>query len=47
MVSTSKFEERTALTGVGQSRIGRRLMIDPLRLTVDACLAAVADAGST
>jgi acetyl-CoA acetyltransferase/uncharacterized OB-fold protein len=45
MVSTAKFEERTALTGVGQSRVGRRLMIDPLRLTVDACLAAVADAG--
>jgi acetyl-CoA acetyltransferase/uncharacterized OB-fold protein len=40
-----KFEERTALTGVGQSRVGRRLMIDPLSLTVDACLAAVADAG--
>jgi acetyl-CoA acetyltransferase/uncharacterized OB-fold protein len=42
-----KFEERTALTGVGQSRVGRRLMIDPLSLTVDACLAAVADAGLT
>jgi acetyl-CoA acetyltransferase/uncharacterized OB-fold protein len=45
MVSKSKFEERAVLTGVGQSRVGRRLMIDPLRLTVDACLAAVADAG--
>ncbi len=44
---TDKFEERTALTGVGQSRVGRRLMVDPLRLTVDACLAAVADAGLT
>jgi acetyl-CoA acetyltransferase/uncharacterized OB-fold protein len=42
-----KFEERTALTGVGQSRVGRRLMVDPLTLTVDACLAAVADAGLT
>jgi acetyl-CoA acetyltransferase/uncharacterized OB-fold protein len=42
-----KFEERTALTGVGQSRVGRRLMVDPLSLTVDACLAAVADAGLT
>jgi len=42
-----KFEERSALTGVGQSRVGRRLMIDPLSLTVDACLAAVADAGLT
>ncbi|HEX4091988.1 MAG TPA: OB-fold domain-containing protein [Trebonia sp.] len=43
--SAAKFEERVALTGVGQSRVGRRLMTDPLRLTVDACLAAVADAG--
>src|SRR5260370_39661641 len=43
--SADKFEERVALTGVGQSRVGRRLMVDPLRLTVDACLAAVADAG--
>jgi acetyl-CoA acetyltransferase/uncharacterized OB-fold protein len=42
---TDKFEERTVLTGVGQSRVGRRLMVDPLSLTVDACLAAVADAG--
>src|SRR5450756_2419498 len=47
MVSKAKFEERSALTGVGQSRVGRRLMIDPLRLTVDACLAAVEDAGLT
>jgi acetyl-CoA acetyltransferase/uncharacterized OB-fold protein len=43
--SAEKFEERVALTGVGQSRVGRRLMVDPLSLTVDACLAAVADAG--
>ncbi len=43
--SAVKFEERVALTGVGQSAVGRRLMVDPLRLTVDACLAAVADAG--
>ena len=43
--SEHKFEDRVALTGVGQSAVGRRLMVDPLRLTVDACLAAVADAG--
>jgi acetyl-CoA acetyltransferase/uncharacterized OB-fold protein len=43
--SAEKFEERVALTGVGQSRVGRRLMVDPVQLTVDACLAAVADAG--
>src|ERR1700722_595613 len=46
-VSAVKFEERVALTGVGQSAVGRRLMVDPLRLTTDACLAAVADAGLT
>ena len=31
----------------GARRSGRRLMVDPLSLTVDACLAAVADAGLT
>lgn len=46
-VSTDRFEDRVAISGVGQSRIGRRLMVDPLSLTVDACLAAVADAGLT
>jgi acetyl-CoA acetyltransferase/uncharacterized OB-fold protein len=43
--SAVKFEERVALTGVGKSAVGRRLMTDPLKLTVDACLAAVEDAG--
>lgn len=42
-----RFEDRVALTGVGQSRVGRRLMVDPLSLTVEACKAAVADAGLT
>jgi acetyl-CoA acetyltransferase len=36
-----------AIIGVGQSEVGRRLGRDPLDLTVDACLAAVADAGLT
>ncbi len=40
-----RFEHRAVLSGVGRSAIGRRLMVDPLSLTVDACLAAVADAG--
>ena len=44
-VSQDRFEERAVLSGVGRSAIGRRLMVDPLSLTVDACLAAVADAG--
>ncbi|MDA8046632.1 MAG: OB-fold domain-containing protein [Actinomycetota bacterium] len=42
-----KFEDGVVLSGIGMSQIGRRLMVDPLRLTVDACLAAVADAGLT
>jgi acetyl-CoA acetyltransferase/uncharacterized OB-fold protein len=46
-VSSDRFEHRSVLSGVGRSAIGRRLMIDPLSLTVDACLAAVADAGLT
>lgn len=38
-------ERRAAITGVGQSAVGRRLDIDPLLLTADACLEAIADAG--
>src|SRR4029450_1469250 len=38
-------ERRAAVTGIGQSRVGRRLNADPLALTVDACLAALEDAG--
>jgi acetyl-CoA acetyltransferase len=40
-------ERRSAITGIGQSDIGRRLNRDPLELTLDACLAAIADAGLT
>ncbi|MEU6354390.1 OB-fold domain-containing protein [Streptomyces sp. NPDC047072] len=47
MVTTHKFEDRVALTGIGSSRLGRRLMVSPLSLTVQACEAAVADAGLT
>src|SRR5918996_8796 len=36
---------RAAITGVGQSDVGRRLGREPLGLTVDACLAAIEDAG--
>jgi acetyl-CoA acetyltransferase/uncharacterized OB-fold protein len=46
-VSADRFEHRAVLSGVGRSAIGRRLMRDPLSMTVDACLAAVADAGLT
>ena len=46
-MSDDRFEHRAVLSGVGRSAIGRRLMVDPLSLTVDACLAAVEDAGLT
>jgi len=38
-------ERRAAVTGIGQSAVGRRLGADPLALTIDACLEALADAG--
>ena len=40
-------ERRACVTGVGQSDVGRRLGRDPMELTLDACLAAIADAGLT
>ncbi|MCU1427452.1 MAG: acetyl-CoA acetyltransferase [Actinomycetia bacterium] len=40
-------ERRACITGAGQSEIGRRLGRDPFELTLDACLAAIADAGLT
>jgi acetyl-CoA acetyltransferase/uncharacterized OB-fold protein len=46
-LTTEKFEEHSAITGIGASRLGRRLMVPPLSLTIDACSAAVADAGLT
>lgn len=45
--SLDKFEDRVAITGIGTSQIGRRLMRAPVSLTVEACRAAVADAGLT
>jgi acetyl-CoA acetyltransferase len=38
---------RACITGIGQSDVGRRLGRDPLALTLDACLAAIEDAGLT
>jgi acetyl-CoA acetyltransferase len=38
-------ERRAVISGLGQSAVGRRLGRSELDLTVDACLAAVADAG--
>ena len=47
MLTAEKFEDKVALTGIGMSPIGRRLMQAPLSLTVQACEAAIADAGLT
>ena len=44
-MATEILERRAAITGLGQSDVGRRLMRDPLELTLDACLAAIEDAG--
>ncbi|MGP0031644.1 MAG: thiolase C-terminal domain-containing protein [Acidimicrobiales bacterium] len=44
-LSDDRFEHRSVLSGAGRSALGRRLMVDPLSLTVDACLQAVSDAG--
>jgi acetyl-CoA acetyltransferase/uncharacterized OB-fold protein len=45
MARPDKFEDRVTVSGIGMSRLGRRLMVDPLSLTVDACLQAIDDAG--
>src|SRR5439155_20104283 len=42
-----KFEDSVAITGLGISRVGRRLMLDPIVLAVEAAEAAIADAGLT
>lgn len=47
MLTAEKFEDKVALTGIGMSPIGRRLMQQPLALTMQACEAAIADAGLT
>jgi acetyl-CoA acetyltransferase len=44
-VSRNAVERSTAITGIGQSAVGRRLGVDPLLLTLDACYEAIADAG--
>src|SRR5437667_397321 len=45
--SPTEVSGRATVAGLGRSRIGRRLMVDPLSLTIGACLDAVADAGLT
>jgi acetyl-CoA acetyltransferase len=46
-MSALALERCSAVTGIGQSDVGRRLNRDPLALTADACLAAIEDAGLT
>jgi acetyl-CoA acetyltransferase len=41
----ARFEDRVAVTGIGQSAVGRRLGREGIDLTVDAALAALDDAG--
>src|SRR5579864_8167141 len=45
--SDAYVEKRCVISGAGQSDVARRLATSPLELTVDACLAAIADAGLT
>ncbi|GGV34461.1 hypothetical protein GCM10010182_68080 [Actinomadura cremea] len=47
MTGRDRFEARAVISGVGQSAIGRRVERSGLRLTIDAVLAAVEDAGLT
>ena len=47
MSAEEPLERRAAITGLGQSAIGRHLGRSDLDLTIEACLAAVADAGLT
>lgn len=42
---TEGFERRVVISGIGQSAVGRRLGRTGIDLTVDAALAAIADAG--
>src|SRR6266496_335960 len=43
--TSRRFEHDSAITGIGRSEMGRRLMRDPLSLTLDAARAAIDDAG--
>ena len=47
MATPDKFEDKVAISGIGSSELGRRLMVSPLSLTVQACERAIADAGLT
>ncbi|MCQ4258663.1 thiolase family protein [Stutzerimonas stutzeri] len=40
-----RYDKQVAITGIGQSEIGRPSSLSAMRLTLDACLEAIADAG--
>jgi acetyl-CoA acetyltransferase len=44
---TALAEQQCAISGIGISDVGRRLHVDPLRLTADAAMSAIRDAGLT
>ncbi|ADP83433.1 DitF protein [Pseudofrankia inefficax] len=46
-VGSELFERRAVISGIGQSAIGRQLDRSGFQLTIDAILAAIADAGLT
>ncbi len=46
-LANDRYEHKSVISGIGRSTMGRRLMVDPVSLTVDACLRAIADAGLT
>jgi acetyl-CoA acetyltransferase len=44
---TERMEHAAAISGIGRSALGRRLNRTAIDITLDACLAAIADAGLT
>jgi acetyl-CoA acetyltransferase len=46
-VTRAPAERNAVISGIGQSRVGKRLNRSGIDLTIDACLAAIADAGLT
>jgi len=46
-LAADRYESRAVISGVGASPLGRRLPVCELDLTVDACRAAIDDAGLT
>ena len=47
MMFDRRFEKDVAITGIGQSEVGRPSSKSAMRLTLDACLEAIGDAGLT